>query len=403
MGRSFAGAGAVLRQRRRLVMIAAAAVCGVLWLAPGGPAASDHAGTVYVETNTAPVNYVIAFDRAHDGTLSNPVRYATLGAGNPAGNPPLGIPHLDSSGSIALSDNGRFLFAVNAGDNTLTSFRVTGQGLELADIIPTFGTRPVSVTSYKHLVYVLNSVPTDASISGYQVDGDGGLTPIPGSHQPTTQPNGGLPAQVQFDESGNFVVVSERLAGAHGVLDTYAIRRDGAAGPPVGHPSSDDGPYAIAFTNRDLMIVANEHFPDVFTGGPILSSVSSYAFGSNSGSVNAVDTKLANAGGACWEVITNDNKFVFVTSPFTQNVSSFGIDKKTGKLIPVNGTSIVATTSGAALDEALSGDSKYLYVLDSAGFATSAIDEFKINTDGTITQIGTSSSFEGSAVGAAAS
>jgi 6-phosphogluconolactonase (cycloisomerase 2 family) len=119
--------------------------------------------------------------------------------------------------------------------------------------------------------------------------------------------------------------------------------------------------------------------------------------------VGAVDTKLANAGGACWLAITNDDKFVFVTSPFTQNINSFGIDKKTGKLIPVNGTSIVASTSGAALDESLSRDSKYLYVLNSAGFASDTIEEYQVNSDGTITHIGTSSSFEGSSIGSAAS
>jgi 6-phosphogluconolactonase len=399
MGRRFASAAAVLRHRRRLVVIVATAVCGVLWLAPSGPAASDAAGTVYVQTNTAPVNYVIAFDRANDGTLSNPVRYATLGVGNPGGNPPLGLPHTDSSGALNLNDTGKYLFAVNAGDNTLTSFRVTPHGLELADIIPTFGTRPVSVTSSKRLVYVLNSAASGASISGYRVDGDGGLTPIPGSHQPAA----GLPAQVAFDQSGNFLVVTERQSGAHGVLDTYAVGPDGAAAPPVAHPSSDDTPYAIAFTHKDLMIIANEHFPDVFPPGPILSSVSSYNVDSHSGSVGAVDTKLANAGGACWLAITNDDKFVFVTSPFTQNINSFGIDKKTGKLIPVNGTSIVASTSGAALDESLSGDSKYLYVLNSAGFASDTIEEYQVNSDGTITHIGTSSSFEGSAIGSAAS
>ena len=402
MDRSLAVRGALLRHRRRLVVTAALAVCGVLWLAPSGPAASDHEGTVYVQTNTAPVNYVVAFDRAHDGTLSNPVRYATLGAGKPAANPPLGIPFLDSSGSVTLSDNGRFLFVVNAGDNTLTSFRVGGDGLELADIIPTFGSRPVSVTTDDHLVYVLNSEMTDASISGYRVDGDGGLTPIAGSHEPTSQPNGGMPAQVEFDSTGNFVTVSERLAGTKGVLDTYAIDHNGAAGPPVAHPSSDNGPFGIVFTHDDLMIVSNEHFPDVFPP-TLLSSVSSYGFGSHNGAVTPIDTELAHAGGACWNVITNDGKFVLVTSPFTSNINSFAIDKKTGNLTPVNGTSVVATTTGLALDEALSNNSKYLYVLDSAGFASSAIDEYKVNKDGTITKIGTSSSFEGSAAGAAAS
>src|SRR5579864_7574979 len=310
MGRSFGSLEAVLRHRRRLAVAVAAAAVGVLWLAPSGPAASDTEGTVYVQTNTAPVNYVLAFDRSHDGTLGAPVRYATHGVGKPAANPPLGIPFLDSSGSVTLSDNGRFLFVVNAGDNTVASFRVGPHGLEFADVAPTLGTRPVSATSHDHLLYVLNSDVGDASITGYRVAGDGSLAAIAGSHEPTSQPVGGMPAQVQFDTTGKFLTVSERLAGPKGVIDTYAVGKDGTAGPPTAHPSSDNGPFGIAFTNDDLMIVSNEHFPDVFPP-TLLSSVSSYGF-SKDGTVTADDTELAHAGGACWNVITNDGKFVFV-------------------------------------------------------------------------------------------
>src|SRR5579864_9388904 len=184
MGRSFGSLEAVLRHRRRLAVAVAAAAVGVLWLAPSGPAASDTEGTVYVQTNTAPVNYVLAFDRSHDGTLGAPVRYATHGVGKPAANPPLGIPFLDSAGSVTLSDNGKWLFVVNAGDNTVSSFRVGPHGLEFADIAPTAGSRPISSTSHDHLLYVLNSDSSDASITGYSVDEDGGLTQI--SHQPTS-------------------------------------------------------------------------------------------------------------------------------------------------------------------------------------------------------------------------
>jgi len=62
------------------------------------------------------------------------------------------------------------------------------------------------------------------------------------------------------------------------------------------------------------------------------------------------------------------------------------------------------STPGAALDESLSRDSRYLYVLVSAGpFASDTIEAYTVNSDGTITHIGTSSSFEGSAIGSAAS
>ena len=117
------------------------------------------------------------------------------------------------------------------------------------------------------------------------------------------------------------------------------------------------------------MIVSNEHFPNVLE-----SSVSSYDVARHGDDVTPIDTEPANAGGACWNVITNNDKYVLVTSPFTLNINSFRIEHD-GQLTPVNGDSVVATAQGLTLDEALSNDSKYLYVLvdDPNAFAFSEI------------------------------
>lgn len=377
---------------RRGPLLLAALVVVTLW-APAALAGGKNA--VYVQTNTAPANYVLAFDRNTDGTLGASTRYATGGVGKPAGNPPLGIPFIDTAGSVTLSEDGQLLFVVNAGNNTVSSFRVGPQGLTLADVEPSFGLRPVSSTSYGKLLYVLNSETAISSISGYRVDSHGALTPIAGSIRPTSQPAGGMPAQIQFDAKGEFLAVSEREAGVQGTITTYAVGKDGVAGPPVAHPSAGKGPFGIAFTNQNLMIVSNENFPAV-----LLSSVSSYDL-SRSGEVAHRDTEPANAGGACWNVITNDGKYVLITSPFTLQINSFRIGKD-GSLTPVTPTSVVATETGLTLDEALSHDSRYLYVLISDFFATNTIAAYAVNGDGTITPLGKTAPFEGSASGAAA-
>jgi 6-phosphogluconolactonase len=383
--------------RRRGILLACLVICAAALLAP--PAQTDNGSgrsAVYVQTNTAPVNYVQIFNRNHDGTLTTAGRVATGGVGKPAGNPPLGIPFLDSAGSVTLSKNGQLLFVVNAGDNTVSSLRVGPHGLQLADVESSFGSRPVSSTTNGNVLYVLNSELGVANISGYWVGSHGQLTPISGSIQPTSQPAGGMPAQIQFDSSGSVLTVTERNAGGSGLLDTFLVH-DGVAGPAVAHPSSGAGPFGIAFTHRNQMIVSNEHFPTVLD-----SDVSSYDV-TRSGNVTPIDTEPANAGGACWNVITNNDKFVLVTSPFTLNINSFRIERN-GQLSPVNGDSVVATAQGLTLDEALSNDSKYLYVLvdEPTGFAFSQVNAYKVNKDGTITLLGTTAPFEGSSSGAAA-
>ena len=77
---------------------------------------------VYVQTNDATANEVIAFSRTQDGALAPLGRYSTGGRGT-------GSPHLASAGSVVLSDDGRWLLVVNAGSDELSLFAVQPDGL----------------------------------------------------------------------------------------------------------------------------------------------------------------------------------------------------------------------------------------------------------------------------------
>src|SRR5437588_6311915 len=76
----------------------------------------DGARAVYTLTNQVAGNGVAVFTRAADGTLSAAGRVATGGTGTGAG--------LGSQGAVALSDDGRWLFAVNAGSHDVSVFSV---------------------------------------------------------------------------------------------------------------------------------------------------------------------------------------------------------------------------------------------------------------------------------------
>jgi 6-phosphogluconolactonase (cycloisomerase 2 family) len=373
-----------------LVSVLAAAA-----MTTGAQAASARTSTVYVQTNSAPANYVQTFTANNRGVLTAGPLFATGGAGNPSGNPPLGIPFLDSSGSVTLSDNGRLLFVVNAGDNTVSSFRVTSAGLVLADRETTGGTRPISTTSTgSDLLYVLNSASGSASISGFRVGRDGELSPIPGSILPTSTPASDLPASISFDKTGRVLVVADRGSST---LDTYVVDGDGLAHGPTSQASTGDGPFSAAFTPRDTMIVSNEHFPLVSD-----STVSSYSLEPQKDAtpltLTPIDQQAANAGGACWTVITKNNKFVYVTAPFSGDIVAFPIGSD-GTLGP---SMNVAHPSGLTLDESLSRNGRFLYVLDSNGFSTDSVLSYRTNSNGTLSFIGQSTTFAGSAAGLSA-
>src|SRR5436190_10399389 len=91
---------------------------------------------IYVQTNDAERNEVVAFDRGTDGKLATIGRFETGGRGS-------GTPHLASQSSLVL-DGDRLLVA-NAGSDELSLFRVTADGLELAGRVPSGGSHPTSV------------------------------------------------------------------------------------------------------------------------------------------------------------------------------------------------------------------------------------------------------------------
>jgi len=130
----------------------------LLFSAAAGASGGDHrAGSVYTLTNSSAGNAVAVFARSDDGTLTPAGTFATGGNGTGA--------NLGSQGSIVLSENGHGLFAVNAGSNSISYFRVRHDGLQLRDVIPSGGIDPISVTVRDHVLYVLNAGGTP-SITG---------------------------------------------------------------------------------------------------------------------------------------------------------------------------------------------------------------------------------------------
>src|SRR4051812_16430324 len=95
---------------------------------------------VFVMTNDASTNEVIAFERTSYGTLGSPHRFDTGGRGSGGTVDPLA-----SQGSLTLSGDGNALFAVNAGSGSLSVFRVFGSRLLLTDRVPTGGSEPNAV------------------------------------------------------------------------------------------------------------------------------------------------------------------------------------------------------------------------------------------------------------------
>ncbi|TML52707.1 MAG: 3-carboxymuconate cyclase, partial [Actinobacteria bacterium] len=65
-------------------------------------------GAVYLQTNDAAKNEVVAYERSADGALTYLGTFETGGRGT-------GKPHLPSQSSVFLTEGGHWLLAVNPG------------------------------------------------------------------------------------------------------------------------------------------------------------------------------------------------------------------------------------------------------------------------------------------------
>jgi 6-phosphogluconolactonase len=233
-----------LKRKLRGALGALVVLTTVLLLAPAAVASSDVPGAVYTLTNSPTGNAVLVYGRGGDGGLTPAGSVSTGGAGSGAG--------LGSQNAVIVSDDQQWLFAVNAGSNSIASFRIRPrQRLELVDTVPSGGSMPTSVTFRQGLLYVLNAgVPNN--ITGFTVAHDGTLTPLPDSTRPLSA-GSTSPAQVGFDDAGSTVIVTERATNR---IDTYTVGSDGRLTGPLAHPSAGPTPFGFAVDKRNTLFVS---------------------------------------------------------------------------------------------------------------------------------------------------
>ena len=167
-------------------------------------------GAVFVQTNKPLGNTIQVFDRADNGVLTMAGEYQTGGLGGATIGPP--VDALASQGSLIFSDG--LLFAVNAGSNTVSLFRVNGDKLDLLDVTWSGGLLPVSVAVHEDLVYVLNA-GGDGAVQGFRIE-DEKLARIEDSTRSLDLVNSNppafatAPAQIGVDPERRVVLVTTK-------------------------------------------------------------------------------------------------------------------------------------------------------------------------------------------------
>jgi 6-phosphogluconolactonase (cycloisomerase 2 family) len=373
---------------RALFIVLIAGACGAFGAAPAmahhghGKGRDRGGGFVYTETQDPAGNAIVVYKRAANGALTERKRVPTGGVGASA-TPPFGFPIVDSQGSLELTRDGRLLFAVNAGDDTISAFKVKrGGDLQLVDRRPSGGDLPVSLDSNGRLLYVVNSL--SGNISGFRYGGGGKLKPIAGSSEPDSAAAGsGVPAQIGFAPNGRVLTVT--LRGTQ-TVDTFRLGRDDTPGPARANHSNDENPFGFEYRGDGLLVLSNAgHAGDPTDPTTFHGRAATYSLHRDT-SLSLVDSiDVTGQRATCWVVLTGDQRYAFMTNTLSQSVSRFSVARN-GKLTLLGN---VATGAGFASDEALSKDGRFLYVLlPSIMGGMSHIDSYRVGAGGSLTHIG---------------
>ncbi len=253
-------------------------------------AATGKAGAVFVMTNAADKNEIIAFER-------NPMEVFTMRAAmRRAEGAAAVLPiHCNPRASLILSQDHSLLFAVNAGSGTVSVLRVRHAALTFVDKAPSGGAEPVAVAQWNDLVYVLNA-GGPGSVVAFRLDGNNNLKQIRNSTVFLTANTTGA-SSVSISPDGQFLVVTERTPNN---IDIYPIKTDGTLGRAVVSHSSAPGVFAASFSSLRTIVVS-ETGPAGASNGSTISSYSVLA----TGTLSAISLAVPTLGAAnCWNAMT---------------------------------------------------------------------------------------------------
>jgi 6-phosphogluconolactonase (cycloisomerase 2 family) len=319
-------------------------------------------GLVFTSSNDASGNSLLVYARDARGDLSLWRALPTGGLGSGAG--------LGSQGAVTLSRNGRSLYVVNAGSNTLSTFRLAGRDIVLASVVDSGGLHPISVTEHNRLVVVLNDGGA-GNVAALR-ESNGTLLPLPSSSRPLSTAGGSAPAQVSFGSDGRVLIVTEKATNR---LVSWPVAPNDSLGLPTVSVVPGQTPFGFAVTTNNRIIVS-----EAWGGAAGASTVSSWRVDPSGRPLpRVVSPAVANGQGAsCWVVTTPDGRYAYVSNTGSANLSRYDVGAD-GSLTLADAIAASTGAGSAPADSAIASNGHRLYVRNGRTFTIAA---YAIDGDG---------------------
>lgn len=304
-------------------------------------------------------NKIVVFEREFDGTISFSGSFVTGGRGTAVSQTdPLG-----SQGSIVVSPCESLLFNVNAGDNTISSFRIIGDKLVLKDVVSSHGVMPNSLTVLDCNLYVTNVGDNThpSNVAGFHIRENGtlGFISVTNFSNPNVSP--GSIAACNCEDK---LVVSEKSTN---LLSVFTVREDGTLTTPVENPSSGTTPFGSVCACGTLYVSE--------AGSNALSSYDVL----NNSRLRVISGSVQNGQSAtCWVSITPEQTFAYTSNAGNGTISQYKINANKS-LTLIETVPSIPGINGAPLDNTIDDEGKHFYVLNGS---QGSISVFKIQKNG---------------------
>ncbi len=301
-------------------------------------AAAGPASFVYVESNNPNPgqNAVLAYraDPATGGlTPLAESRFLTGGTGQRNAAEALGPD--DSDKEVVASPDGRFLFAVNQGSNTISTFDVEPDGsLSLLDAspVPSGGVEPDSLSLNGDHLYVTNrgdgaeGTPATVApdVASFIVGADGALFAVPSAT--VTLPKNLSPAQVLTSADGrftfvdNFATPSNLKVSLANTIEPFVANADGTL------TAVKNGAAGLS-ANPPLVLglVEDPVHHLIYAGRAPAGGVSTFSYNDVTGQVKYVGAVNSPGIATCWLNIGPGGKYLYATDSASDAVSVYSL------------------------------------------------------------------------------
>jgi 6-phosphogluconolactonase (cycloisomerase 2 family) len=328
---------------------------------------------VYVESNKAENNSILAYRRDANGKLTFMGEYPTRGKG--VFDLSLQLGPFDSDQNIITNPERTLLFAVNSGSDTVAVFRIQPNG-SLVHVdgspFPSGGVNPVSVGLSRDTLVVVNkamdpqrSTLTQPNYASFRVEPDGRLTMLL-SNVPA--PAGSSPTQALISPSHRLVFDAQFLGE---MLQSFILEPGGALTPTDAQPLPASEFVGSTQPHRPLGLWGHPKKPILYVGFVTINRLGVYTY-DFLGHLTFVRT-VPNSGVAiCWLRTNDEGTYLYTSNTMDNTISVYDT---TFPLTPVEVQNLKLKGLGNSFQIDLDPQGDFLYVVTQRATSTIPLGE----------------------------